>query len=726
MRRAVPLLLALLLGCAVAALRIGGVKPLDLVELRGYDYRLQQRGPQAPSPDVVLVSVDDASLDELGRWPWSRARVADLLARIDAGGPKVIGIDLVQAEPTMSCDLAALQGVVGESCQAEIERALTGPQSDDARLATVIRDSGRIVLGYFFDFQRKDDVPYGGESVYQIVQRGPDANDRSIIRGHFLKQNLPGLVDAAAGLAYFNFRPDEDGLYRHALLGVRFHDRIALPLSLAMLQRALPDHKPAIRIGPLGVESVRVGNETIPVDDHGWMLINYRGKGGTFRPVSAAAVLGGRVPPETFRDKLVVLGVTAIGVGDVRAAPLDRVYPGAEIHATVLDNILRGDFVQRPSWAGADVLTILALALLLGIALQFTRGLGSVAVAVAVLAGYAFGSQLFFTRTGMALGIAYQALTVVLVYVGISVQHYVTIDREKRRNRRMLDLYLSPALAEYVSERPEMLALGGEKSERTVLFSDVKGFTTISERLAPEQLVELLNTYLGEMTDVVFAHDGMLDKYIGDGVMAVWGAPVPQADHAARACRAALEMMERLEKLNVTIAERGWPKLSVRIGLNSGPMVFGNMGSPGHLSLTVMGDNVNLGARLEGVNKQYGTAILASEATVIAAGDTIVTRELDVVRVKGKDETSRIYEVLGPADHAAEWAVVRQHFLAGLAAYRARDFTTAIAEFEKALDERSNDHPSALYIRRARAPSPYRVAVSVTGSASAPWARRSA
>ncbi len=414
-------------------------------------------------------------------------------------------------------------------------------------------------------------------------------------------------------------------------------------------------------------------------------------------------MLGGRVPPETFRDKLVVLGVTAIGVGDVRAAPLDRVYPGAEIHATVLDNILRGDFLQRPAWFGPDVLAIVGLALLLGFGLQFTRGFGSVVLTAAVLVGYAVGSQMLFTRTGTVLGIAYQALAVVFVYVGVSVQHYVSIDREKRRNRRMLDLYLSPALAEYISERPEMLALGGEKSERTVLFSDVKGFTTISERLAPEQLVELLNTYLGEMTDVVFAHDGMLDKYIGDGVMAVWGAPVPQADHATRACRAALEMIERLDKLNETIAERGWPKLSIRIGLNSGPMVFGNMGSPGHLSLTVMGDNVNLGARLEGVNKQYGTAILASEATVVAAGDAILTRELDVVRVKGKDDTSRIYEVLGPADRAAEWAVVREHFTAGLAAYRTRDFAAAIAAFERVLGERSNDHPSALYIRRARA-----------------------
>jgi adenylate cyclase len=703
MRRVVPLILALMMGFAMAALRVGGVKPLDLLELRAFDYRLQQRGPETPSSDVVLVTVDDASLHELGRWPWSRSRVADLLARIDAGGPRVIGIDLVQAEPTASCDITALQGAIGDACQSEVARALSGPQGDDARLAAAVRDSGRIVLGYFFDFDRQEESPYRGESAYPLVQRLPGAVDGYLPLGRSVTQNLPNVAEAAAGLAYFNFRPDEDGLYRHAQLGVRFHDRIVLPLSLAMLQRAFPDRKPAIRIGPFGVESVRFGTEAIPVDQHGQVLIRYRGPGKTFPPVSAAAVLAGRVPPETFHDKLVVLGVTAIGVGDVRAAPLDRVYPGAEIHATVLDNILRGDFLQRPSWLGPDVLSILALALVLGFALQFTRGLGSVLVTVAALIGYAVGSQWWFTHTGNVLGFAYQALTIILVYVGISVQHYVAVDREKRRTRRTLELYLSPTLAAYISERPETLALGGEKSDRTVLFSDVKGFTTISERLAPEQLVELLNTYLGEMTDVVFAHDGMLDKYIGDGVMAVWGAPVPQADHATRACRAALEMMQRLDKLNDTIAERGWPKLSIRIGLNSGPMVFGNMGSPGHLSLTVMGDNVNLGARLEGVNKQYGTAILASEATVVAAGDAILTRELDVVRVKGKDDTSRIYEVLGPADRAEEWAVVREHFIAGLTAYRARRFPEAIAAFERVLDERSNDHPSALYIRRARA-----------------------
>lgn len=701
--RRLPLLLALLIGGAVAVLRIGGCRPLDLLELRALDFRLLQRGALEASSDVVVVGVDDASLTELGRWPWSRGRVAALLEGLSADGAAVIGIDIIQSEPTAACQVEGLNGALSATCAGELATALAGPLNEDARLATAVRASGRIVLGYYFDFASRQETPYDGQAVYQQVLRAPGDGDRLLPLGRDAASNLPDLNAAAASLGYFNFLPDPDGIYRHAPLAIRFHDRLALPLSLAMLQRARPDATPAIRIGPTGVEWVRVGATTLPVNDRGQLLINFRGPGYTFRHVSAADVLAGRVPAGTFRDKLVLLGVSAVGVGDVRATSFDPVYPGVEIHATVLDNILRRDFLHAPAWFGPDVAAILALVLLLTVGLQFTSGPAGALLAAAVAGAYFAGSQYLFTHGGTVLGLAYPLLAVGLTYVAISVQHYVTVDREKRRTRRMLDLYLSPALSGYLSARPEMLQLGGEKRDRTVLFSDVKGFTTISERLPPEELVELLNIYLGEMTDVVFAHDGMLDKYVGDAVMAVWGAPVPQADHAARACRAALEMIERLERLNATLAARGWPELAIRIGLNSGPMVFGNMGSKGHLSLTVMGDNVNLGSRLEGVNKVYGTTIIASQSTVEAAGETIVCRELDLVRVKGKGDVSRIYEVLGGADSAAVWEPLLADFRAGLAAYRAREFAAAIAAFERVLDVRANDHPSALYIRRARA-----------------------
>ena len=686
----------------MAVLRLAEFRPLEVIELRGLDTRLKQRGAMPHTDEVVVVAVDNDSLKELGRWPWSRSRVGELFERINAGGPKVVGVDLVQSEPTASCELGSLGDALAPECRESLTQALHGPQSEDARLANSVRAAERIVLGYFFS-NDGDESPYGGESAYALVQRAPGADDSAVPRGRHVTQNLPALASAAAGLGYFNFGPDVDGLFRRASLALRFHDRVVLPLSLAMLQRAWPERPTAIRFGPAGVELARIGDIELPVDRHGALLINYRGAGHTFRYLSAADVLAGRVAPAEFRDKYVVLGISAVAVGDIRAAPFDAEYPGVEIHATVLDNVLRRDFIRVPSWSGPDLAAILALCLLLGVLLQFTRGAASAGLAAAVIAGYLLATQWLFIHTGLALVAVYPALAGMLTYVAIGVHHYVAVDREHRRTRRTLEVYLSPTLAAYLSERPEMIRLGGEKSDRSVLFSDVQGFTSISERLAPEQLVELLNAYLGEMTDAVFAQDGMLDKYIGDGVMAVWGAPVPQADHAARACRSALAMIERLAILNARNAARGGPTLRVRIGLNSGPMVFGNMGSAGHLSLTVMGDNVNLGARLEGVNKQYGTTILASEATVAAAGDTIVARELDVVRVKGKNDTVRIYEVLGPGDSAARWAVVREHFAAGLAAYRARRFADAVAAFERVLDERSNDHPAALYLRRARA-----------------------
>ncbi|MEO8602932.1 MAG: adenylate/guanylate cyclase domain-containing protein [bacterium] len=700
-RRLIPVLTALVVGGAVAGLHLIGFRPMEIIELRGLDTRLKQRGAMAHTDEVVVVAVDDDSLFELGRWPWSRSRVGELLERVNAGGARVIGVDLVQSEPTAACELGGVADSLAPACRDELTRALGSGQGEDARLAASVRAAGRIVLGYFFS-RDGDESPYSKESAYGLVQRAPGADESALPRGHHVTQNLPALASAAAGLGYFNFGPDMDGLFRHASLALRFHDRIVLPLALAMLQRAWPERQPALRLGPDGVEQIRVGDIEIPVDRHGKLLINYRGAGRTFRHISAADVLAGRVAPAEFHDKLVVVGVSARGVGDIRAAPFDAEYPGVEIHATVLDNILRRDFIRTPGWSGPDVVAILALCLQLGVLLQWTRGWSSAGLAAAVIAVYLVVTQWLFIHTGIALTAFYPALAAGLTYVAIGVHHYVAVDREHRRTRRTLEVYLSPALAAFVSERPEMLKLGGEKSDRSVLFSDVQGFTNISERLAPEQLVELLNAYLGEMTDAVFAQDGMLDKYIGDGVMAVWGAPVPQADHAARACRSALAMTERLVILNARNAARGWPTLRVRIGLNSGPMVFGNMGSPGHLSLTVMGDNVNLGARLEGINKLYGSAIIASEATVRAAGDAVVVRELDQVRVRGRSGTVRIFEILGSGGTEAKWQAMIAHFHSGLAAYRARDWDAARIAFEAAMAARMNDGPSDLYLRRLR------------------------
>lgn len=699
---------ALIVAIAVAGLRLVGCGPIEMAELRLLDYRQRMRGPGAAAADVAIVAVDDRSIAAEGRWPWPRVLQAELLDRIAAAGPAVLGVDIVQSESEVECRV--LPAAMSPACEEELREKASA--AGDARLAAAIATTPRAVLGYFLDFQRgreAEGATPGGESAYKIIRHAGTTSRASGLRAAAaITRNLDAISAAAHSLGYFNFFPDGDGLYRRVPLAIRFGEEIAMPLSLAMLAARWPDRAPAISFDAFGVESVRFGATRIPVNRDAQMLINYRGPRRTFPHVSATDLLRGVAAPDQLRDKFVLLGVTAVAVGDVRAVPLDPAFPGVEIHANVLDNILRRDFIQQAgrrelsAMTAAELAVIAGLALLLAgvlIAAQGWRG----AIAAALMGGIFLAfSQWLFVGTGASLRVVYPVLSLALTYVAISAQQYVLQERATRTTRRMLDLYLTPALSRELSAHPEMLALGGEKSDRTVLFSDVRDFTGISERLPPEELVELLNLYLGAMTDVVFQFDGMLDKYIGDGLMAVWGAPLPQLDHAERACRGALAMVEELAATNRTCVVRGWPTLDIRIGISSGPMVFGNMGSSRHFSLTVMGDHVNLGARLEGINKLYGTRIIASEATVEAAQRAVVSRELDLVRVKGKQEVVRIFEIVAPAPAVGGWDAVLQQFTRGLAAYRERRWSDAEAFFEEVTRLRPEDGPADLYLRRCR------------------------
>jgi adenylate cyclase len=695
-----PLRIAVVLGVLLSGLRLAGCRYLELLDVRGVDYRLLQRGVQPASPDVVIVAVDDASIEEFGRWPWSRALMARLIDAIVRDDPAVIGFDIVQSEPTASAPLPGEAADPGAAARAQAGAA------DDARLAEAVRASGRSVLGYFFEFNApQTDGATPKLSAYNAVLRsGNGTGTAQLPLATLARVNLPALTAAARETGYFNFLPDADGVCRRVPLAVRFRDEIALPLSLSVLRAYQPGETTTLRVAEFGVESLTVGAVSVPVAEDGQMLINYRGPGRTFRHISAAEVLRGRVPAGALRRKIVLVGVTAAGVTDVRVTPFDGVMPGVEIHANVLDNILRRDFIWQPRWTVLiEVGVIVAVVLLLGVALHYARGVTGAAVAVALWAAYLVSSQWLFVWRGLPLSLVYPLLAIALTYSAISVQHYVAEESEKRKIRNAFSLYLSPSLAKLVSERPEMLTLGGDKRELTVLFSDIRGFTAMSEGLDPEQLVEILNAFLGEMTDVIFAHDGTLDKYIGDAIMAVWGAPVPQADHAARACRAALGMVAGLHAFNARSQQDGRPPLDIGIGLNTGPMVVGNMGSARRLSYTVIGDNVNLGSRLEGLNKVYGTRIIASEMTLQAAGDVVVARELDLVRVKGKKLPVRIFEIAAPSDERERWSALVEQSASGIRAYRQCRWDEAEAVFHAILQQYPGDGPARLYLERCAA-----------------------
>jgi len=715
-RLVTPLRIALLIAVGLCFLTFQDARYLYLTDLRAMDYRLLQRGPIETSGRVVIVAVDDRSVDTVGRWPWPRTVFAQLLDRISAAQPLSIGIDVMFSEPSTFTETEHRRARPKSVDPEAWQRVQSTLAEQDGELVTSLKRSSRPVLGFFFDrvwpAQESAAVstdPAGAlpeVATYNIVRGTPGGKgELEVWRAIGARASLPKFNAAAGTMAYFNVTPDGgDGSIRRLPLVIAHGDRFAVPLSLATLQAALGNPMLQLRFADFGVASIRMDELEIPVAEDGRMLINYRGPSHTFPHVPAVDLLDGKVDPEVLAGKIVLVGVTATAVADVRVTPFAALFPGVEIHANVVDSILQGDFVYQPRLTGAiDSSIIVALALLLGTGLRRMRGLVGFAYAIMVLGAYLWGSQLVYLHAGMPLSLVYPFLSIVLTYTSVVVLQYVIEEREKRKVRRALALYLSPSMADLVSEQPERLMLGGDKRDMTVFFSDIRGFTSISEKLTPEELVELLNEYLGAMTNIIFEHDGMLDKYIGDAVMAVWGAPLAQPDHARRACLATIEMVERLAELNRKWEDRGWPRLEIGCGLNSGPMVFGNMGSEQHLALTVMGDNVNLGARLEGTNKKYGTRILASDSTVRAAGDAIVARELDMVRVKGRIEPVRMYEILGAAGARERWQPVIDEFERGLAAYRNCRWVDAIESFERVEAANPGDGPAALYIERCRA-----------------------
>ena len=455
-----------------------------MAELRALDYRLLLRGPAEISQEIAIVAVDDRSIAVEGRWPWPRSLQAELFDRIAEAGAAVIGVDIVQSEAEVQCRLPpTAEEAIEPECREELLRAIV-VGGGDARLAAAIRAAPRPVLGYYFDFDRgrRDEgaVP-GDEAVYKIVrQSGGTAGAAWLRQATAITRNLPEYGAAAHSLGYFNFFPDGDGLYRRVPLAIGFGDRQAMPLSLAMLAARWPDRGLTISFDAFGVDSVRFGATEIPISADGQMLINYRGPRRSFPHVSATDLLRGAAPAAALRDKLVLLGVTAVAVGDVRAVPLDPTFPGVEIHANVLDNVLRADFISQAARREisarvlAELATVFGIALLLAGVLSGARGWrGAIAFAL-IAAAFLVGSQWLFTATGAVLRVIYPAMAMALTYIAVSVQHYVVQERATRATRHMLDLYLSPALSGQLSEHPEMLKLGGEKRDRTVLFSDVR------------------------------------------------------------------------------------------------------------------------------------------------------------------------------------------------------------------------------------------------------------
>ena len=455
----------------------------------------------------------------------------------------------------------------------------------------------------------------------------------------------------------------------------------------------------AITLSQLGVEEIRLGRQTIPVDRHGRVLINYLGPGGMIPTYSAAALLDGQLPARVLKDKIVLIGATAVGIYDLRVTPFSGISPGVENSGLGDRQYDQNNFIRSP---------FLGLPLML-LTSSGAGGLSRVVVATAVRGlglyryhdyhrVYTAVNYLLFSRLNLQLELFYPLTLVIMIYLGISMQRFLAEERERVRIRKAFESYVAPTVVQEMLKHPEQLRLGGERREISILFSDIRGFTTMSENLDPEALVRLLHDFLNPMSNIIINHGGTIDKYMGDAIMAEFGAPLIQADHALLACRAALEMTITLKNLNAQWQADGPSLLKIGVGVNSGPVAVGNMGSDRLFDYTAIGDNVNLASRLEGLNKYYGTSILISQSTADLLGDSFILREVDRVQVKGKAQAAGIFEVFGEGEPAPILIRFLESYHRGLALYREQRWPESLAAFTAALEVYPEDHAARRYL----------------------------
>jgi adenylate cyclase len=640
----------------LSAVSRGGLNPFELAELRTYDWRLTHTArPDTARKDIAIVEIDERSLRTLqpnaGRWPWPRAVHSMLLDYLARAPAKVIAYDVVfsDADTRRGFDF-------GES-------TMSGAESDKA-LADSMKAAGNVIL--------VADASYDAEVESAAL---PDAGYPLDVPGIYeLRGVLPPfqmLAGAAAGLGHNRFVLDPDGPLRHTIPFVRTHHRVVPSLGVSAAMRVAGIRPQDVR---LDETRLRYGDRVMPLSwrtvkaDDGvvrylWGPIDFRGpallddlKTRTYPTYSfydlfysEEQILAGKTPdvdPAIFRDKVVFVGVTASGLFDVFETPFSNgKMPGVQVHAAAADDILSTRFIREASPA-VRVATVTAVAIGIGLVASALPAWWAAAATVVFLAGFSWIATRLFAG-GYWLNLSQPVLASSFALFGGVAYQYFFEGREKRKMKKLFGQYVSKDVYEQLVANPALARLGGQRREMTVLFSDIRGFTTVSERGQPEVIVGMLNEYFTRMVDLVFAHKGTLDKFVGDMVMALFGAPLDDADHADHAVDAALDMVEALAALNARWKAEGRPEIDIGIGINTGPMIAGNIGSDAIMSYTVIGDAVNLGSRLESLNKQYGTRIIISDATRARLSRPYRLRPLGDVVVKGKTLPVAIFEVVG-------------------------------------------------------------------------------
>ncbi|HBG04325.1 MAG: guanylate cyclase [Geobacteraceae bacterium GWC2_58_44] len=624
------------IGCAVTAvfclLLVRNPLPLEITEAKLYDFRLHARGIVAAPDTVVIAAIDEESLARLGRWPWSReimARLVDKLARADAA---VIAFDVILPES----------------------------EKNDLLLSRAIDNAGNVILPIAFDLEGE-----GAPLSDPILEQSAlvSVEDAGLYRSFapIMSRGVPTLPvgplrESAMSLAHITMLPDHfDGTLRWEALLIG-HQGLLYP-SLGLRSAAFFKGIPPEQLKVRATRSIALGKSVIPTDRWGRMPINYYGPGGTLRHISVADILDDKAGVKELGNRIVFVGATAIGLLDLRVTPFTAVMPGVEKQATVAASILDNRLLSRATPL-QDLCFLLSTGVLLALALSRLRLVWGAIAALAGMVCIGAGAVVLFNHLGLWVNLACPLGNAICMFMSVTAWNYAFEERHARRIRAMFSSYVTTTIVNELIKNPELARLGGEKREITVLFSDIRGFTGFSEQHEPEEVVALLNEYLGAMTDVILKCGGTLDKFIGDAVMVFWNAPILSEDHAERAVRCALEMQARLAQLHDKWDREGKPKLCCGIGINTGEVIVGNIGADGKkMDYTVIGDHVNLASRVESLTRSFGADILVTEMTVaklrsaVDAG-TLHGMEINGLRrviVKGKQQAVTLYRVTASA-----------------------------------------------------------------------------
>jgi len=689
------------------------------LDLLAADVRVRIR-PQRISHKVEIIAIDDQSIREIGQWPWPRATMAELTEALQYYKVAVIGFDIVFTERD-SHDLqreaiAARLRAIGTP-EEKIDSIL-GP-SNDEQFGQAVKAQGKTIVSYYFanhvmgsaakieseeGFVKQPVIPLPFK--YSVTKKDPEATS-DVMRADAYRPAIEPLRKNAWANAFVDIETDLDGAIRREMTVVRFptnpaqpwKENYCMPLVLAMLDAYEGGPSSFLEIAPYGVSVVRIGDITIPVDEMGRAMIDFRGPEGTMPRVSAANVLNHRLPKDALAGKIALIGVTGRGLGDRAVTPAGAEFPRVEIHANALDDALSGGFLRYSETQSIVYQRIAAIVLGIGITIAaaiFTPLYAFLAM-VTLSVGYFSYAQYLLTNDALLIGIVEPLMTVVLVFTLLVAFRYVTEGAEKRYLRHAFEHYLHPDIVKNLVEDRKSLKLGGERRHLAILFADIVGFTSRAEKSDPVELVRMLNTYMTKMTDLIFENLGVVDKLMGDGIMAFWGAPNPIENPARSAVDCGLKMMDTLAQLKRDDAR--FNDFDIGIGVATGDAIVGNTGGENRFDYSLIGDTVNFASRLEGLTRQFKVRFLVNQATLDEANGNYITRYIGKVKVKGKELLVPTAEVIAHSNDGVDPRFYN-HFAEVVEMLRQGKADVARERLGELLSDRPDDEVIGLYLEK--------------------------